>query len=121
MFCLYSRAPHVGTVSTEVSRQQQTPWNWGKSWLRAAGWVLSTLASAHMKPHREPQVPCTASLTLRCLAVTVNLTESRITREEDLNEGLPRSGWPLGVSVEAYLDFVNRHGKAPPTMSITIP
>lgn len=76
---------------------------------------------AHGSSSKSNKCLGAVSLTLSRLALTVNLTESRITWEEDLNEGLPRSGSPLKVTVEAYLDFVLWHEKAQSTVGIIIP
>lgn len=39
--------------------------------------------------------------------LVINSTQSRLTWEGSLNEGLVRSGWPLGMSVGDYLDDIN--------------
>lgn len=39
----------------------------------------------------------------RMTALTVNLTQPRIAREERLNEGLFTLGWPVAMSVEDRL------------------
>jgi hypothetical protein len=46
--------------------------------------------------------------------LVINSTQSRLTWEGSLNEGLVRSGWPLGMSVGDYLDDINWGGVACP-------
>lgn len=42
-----------------------------------------------------------------CAGSFVNLTQSSITWEESLNEGLFQFNWPVGMSLRDYLDYAN--------------
>lgn len=54
------------------------------------------------------------------LALTVNLTQSRIIGEESLHEGLPRSGWLVGTTVRDCFEDLNWYRKTQSTVGGTI-
>lgn len=66
-------------------------------------WVTSLDASLYVELCNLPQ----------WLALTVNLTQLRITWKEGLSEDLSTSVWPRNISVRACLNFIRAEGLSP--------
>lgn len=117
MFCLHLRVPRLCLVSTKVKGS-------GRS-----GTEVRLVVNCHVDAENRTRALCESNkcskprnrLSIPKMFSFVNSTQSRITREEDLREGLARSGWPVAVPVGACHAHVDWRGETQSTVGITIP
>lgn len=113
MFCLHLCVPLLCLVSTKVKGSG------------CSGTEVRLVVNCHVDAKNRTFALCESNkcskpqnrLSSPKMFSFVNLTQFRITREEDLKEGLARPGWPVG----ACHDHVDWREETQSTVGITIP